>query len=331
MINKKLIDVKDKIFVAGHRGMVGSAICRVLIKNGYKNIIKCEKKDLDLRRSSDVKDFFEKNKPDIVILSAAKVGGIFANNNFPGDFIIDNLMIQTNVIQSSFQFGVKRFLFLGSSCIYPKFSKQPIKEKYLLDGPLENTNQYYAIAKISGLKLCEALSKQYDFDAICLMPTNLYGTGDNYNLQNSHVMPALIRKFYEAKENNFESVHCWGDGSPLREFLHCDDLADACLYSLENINLDLLRKYYPSIDDFSAHINVGTGNDISIKNLAEMISKILEYKGEIIWDLEKPNGTHQKKLDISLMSDLGWKYSIPFKEGVKKTIDEYSRIYLSNK
>jgi len=331
MINKKLIDVKDKIFVAGHRGMVGSAICRVLIKNGYKNIIKCEKKDLDLRRSSDVKDFFEKNKPDIVILSAAKVGGIFANNNFPGDFIIDNLMIQTNVIQSSFQFGVKRFLFLGSSCIYPKFSKQPIKEKYLLDGPLENTNQYYAIAKISGLKLCEALSKQYDFDAICLMPTNLYGTGDNYNLQNSHVMPALIRKFYEAKENNFESVYCWGDGSPLREFLHCDDLADACLYSLENINLNLLRKYYPNIDDFSAHINVGTGNDISIKNLAEMISKILEYKGEIIWDLEKPNGTHQKKLDISLMSDLGWKYSIPFKEGVKKTIDEYSRIYLSNK
>ena len=236
MRESKFINSADKIFVAGHRGMVGKAVCRQLLKRGYKNLITCERKKLDLEVYSQVHDFIRTNKPSVVVLCAAKVGGILANNNYPADFILRNLMIQSNVIKSSWNCGVKRFLFLGSSCIYPKESKQPIKEEYLLSGNLEKTNEFYAIAKIAGLKLCEALNKQYGFDAISLMPTNLYGTGDNYDLQNSHVLPALIRRFSEAKEKNFKSVTCWGDGSALREFLHCDDLGDACVYTLENRN-----------------------------------------------------------------------------------------------
>ena len=329
MLNKKkLIDANDSVYIAGHRGMVGSSIIRSLRKRGYTNIITCEKKNLNLKIHSNVDDFFNKNKPKVVVLSAAKVGGIFANNSYPGDFILDNLLIQMNIIQCSLKYDVRRFLFLGSSCIYPKFAKQPIKEEYLLDGGLEPTNEYYAIAKISGLKLCEALNKQYGFDSICLMPTNLYGTGDNYDFKTSHVLPALVRKFCEAKKNNFKSVTCWGDGSPRREFLHCDDLAEACIYSLENINVSKIKDLRKSQSRFVSHINVGTGIDISIKDLAKMIANLVNFKGNIIWDEKKPNGTPQKKLDINLMSKLGWNYNIPFKKGIVKTIDEFQRLNL---
>ena len=325
MRESKFINAADKIFVAGHRGMVGKAVCRQLLKRGYKNLITCERKKLDLEVYSQVHDFIKTNKPSVVVLCAAKVGGILANNNYPADFILRNLMIQSNVIKSSWNCGVKRFLFLGSSCIYPKESKQPIKEEYLLSGNLEKTNEFYAIAKIAGLKLCEALNKQYGFDAISLMPTNLYGTGDNYDLQNSHVLPALIRRFSEAKKKNFKSVTCWGDGSALREFLHCDDLGDACVYTLENINSELIQNNKGFEDHYLNHINVGSGTDISIKDLATKISKMVGFKGEIFWDLNKPNGTHQKKLDVSLMSRLGWEYKIPLNEGLKLTLEDFSK------
>ena len=325
MRESKFINAADKIFVAGHKGMVGKAVCRQLLKRGYKNLITCERKKLDLEVYSQVHDFIRTNKPSVVVLCAAKVGGILANNNYPADFILRNLMIQSNVIKSSWNCGVKRFLFLGSSCIYPKESKQPIKEEYLLSGNLEKTNEFYAIAKIAGLKLCEALNKQYGFDAISLMPTNLYGTGDNYDLQNSHVLPALIRRFSEAKEKNFKSVTCWGDGSPLREFLHCDDLGDACVYTLENINSELIQNNKGFEDHFLNHINVGSGTDISIKDLTAKISKMVGFKGEIFWDLNKPNGTYQKKLDVSLMSRLGWDYKIPLNEGLKLTLEDFSK------
>ena len=325
MRESKFINAADKIFVAGHRGMVGKAVYRQLLKKGYKNLITCERNKLDLEVYTQVNDFLTTYKPSVVVLCAAKVGGILANNNYPADFILRNLMIQSNVIKSSWNCGVKRFLFLGSSCIYPKESLQPIKEEYLLSGNLEKTNEFYAIAKIAGLKLCEALNKQYGFDAISLMPTNLYGTGDNYDLQNSHVLPALIRKFCEAKEKNFKSVTCWGDGSALREFLHCDDLGDACVYTLENINSELIQNAKGLKDHFLNHINVGSGTDISIKDLAIKISKMVGYEGEIFWDLNKPNGTHQKKLDVSLMSRLGWDYKISLDEGLKLTLKDFSK------
>ena len=325
MRESKLINAADKIFVAGHRGMVGKAVHRQLLKKGYKNLITCERNKLDLEVYTQVNDFLRTYKPSVVVLCAAKVGGILANNNYPADFILRNLMIQSNVIKSSWNCGVKRFLFLGSSCIYPKESLQPIKEEYLLSGNLEKTNEFYAIAKIAGLKLCDALNKQYGFDAISLMPTNLYGTGDNYDLQNSHVLPALIRRFCEAKEKNFKSVTCWGDGSALREFLHCDDLGDACVYTLENINSELIQNAKGLKDHFLNHINVGSGTDISIKDLAIKISKMVGYEGEIFWDLNKPNGTHQKKLDVSLMSRLGWDYKISLNEGLKLTLKDFSK------
>lgn len=325
--SEKLIRFEDKIFVAGHNGMVGNAVCRNLIKKGYKNILTCDKEFLDLSVSNEVNEFIHENKPDVVILCAAKVGGILANQQFPTEFILNNLQIQTNVIESSWKFKVKRFLFLGSSCIYPKDSVQPIKEEYLLKGELEPTNEYYAIAKIAGLKLCEALNKQYAFDAISLMPTNLYGTGDNYNLKTSHVLPALIRKFCEAKKYNYQNVSCWGDGSALREFLHCDDLGDACIYVLENISSENLNRFLDIRNKQLSHINIGTGMDLSIKDLAHIISNEAGYKGNISWDLEKPNGTHQKKLDISLISNLGWRYKISLLEGIKKTIKEFEDIY----
>ncbi len=324
----KLIDAEDKIFVAGHNGMVGKAICRSLTKRGYQNIITSTRSNLDLTNATDVDDFINENRPEIVVLAAAKVGGIYANNQYPGEFILNNLLIQTNVINSSWKFNVDRFLFLGSSCIYPKLSKQPIKEEYLLNGDLEKTNEYYATAKIAGLKLCEGLNKQYGFDSISLMPTNLYGTGDNYNLESSHVLPALVRKFSEAKKYNHDSVVCWGDGSPLREFLHCDDLGDACVFVLEYINTDVLNKVNHSNDNFLSHLNIGTGIDISIKDLAELIAFEVGYNGEIIWDSNKPNGTHQKKLDVSLINKLGWKYKIPLKLGLKSTIKEFKDIDL---
>ena len=312
--------------------MVGSSIQRALLNIEYFGsrhiLLTPTRKELNLLDEISVKNWFIKNKPTIVILAAAKVGGILANSRYPGDFIIQNLKIQTNIIESAWITGVKRFVFLGSSCIYPKNSLQPIKEESLLKNSLESTNEFYAIAKISGLKLCEALNKQYSFDAISLMPTNLYGTGDNYDLKTSHVMPALIRKFCEAKKYNHENVTCWGDGSALREFLHCDDLGDACVFILENINSYDLRNCKHFKNKESIHINIGTGIDLSIKDLAQIIKDESGFSGNILWDLEKPNGTHQKKLDISLISKLGWGYKISLLEGIRKTIKEFKEMEL---
>ena len=321
-----LINKEDKIFVAGHNGMVGSSVVRNLRLFGYKNIITSSREKLDLRDQDQVRKWFHANSPEIVILAAAKVGGIFANDSFPTEFLLDNLKIQNNVIEISWQEKVKRLLFLGSSCIYPKFSEQPIKEESLLSGYLEPTNESYALAKISGIKLCQSLREQYNFDAISLMPTNLYGTGDNYHPLNSHVMPALIRKFHEAKVNNFKEVVCWGSGSPMREFLHVDDLGKACIFALEN--------WDPDTNDFSkdqfgkvlTYLNVGTGKDISIKNLALLIAEIIGYEGSITWDLDKPDGTPKKLLDISRIQKLGWAPNLSIRDGISMTIKEFQNL-----
>ncbi len=318
MGKKIFIDKKDKIFIAGHNGMVGNSIKETFLRNGYNNLLFEDRKKLDLTNLIKVKEFFEIHRPDVVVLAAAKVGGIVANSKYPTEFILENLKIQTNIIEIAWKYSVKRFLFLGSSCIYPKFSKQPIKEEYLLEGNLEPTNEYYAIAKIAGIKLCQALRKEYNFDAICLMPTNLYGPGDNYDYQNSHVLPAFIRKFYEAKIKELDVVTCWGDGSPLREFLHAEDLGEACLFVLEN--------YFPIVNKHNSdliHLNVGTGKDITIKELAQIVASLVGFKGKIIWDISKPNGTHQKKLDISAIKKLGWEPKIGLKQGIERTIKEY--------
>ena len=320
-----LINKNDKIFIAGHNGMAGNAILRAFKKKGYKNIICSNRSHLDLEEINQVDNFMRKEKPNVVILAAAKVGGIMANYKFPADFILRNLKIQTNVIESSWKNNVKRFLFLGSSCIYPKLSEQPIKEEYLLRGDLEKTNEYYALAKIAGIKLCQALNKQYGFDAICLMPTNLYGTGDNYDPESSHVLPALIKKFCDAKKNNDNEVICWGDGSPFREFLHCDDLGEASLFILENISQKSILEKKINCNDL-LHINVGTSKEISIKELAKLISENCNYEGVIKWDLSKPNGTHQKRLDTKLLNDLGWHPNIKLSEGIKMTISEYMKL-----
>ena len=277
-----LVNSADLFAIFGARGMAGSAISRALVRAGYHNQLRPSRADLDLLDLIEVKNWFEKFKPDVVVLAAAKVGGIYANENYPADFILENLKIQTNVIETAWNSGVRRLLFLGSSCIYPKFCDQPIDEESLLTGPLEPTNQWYALSKISGIKLCEALRIQYGFDAICLMPTNLYGPGDNYHAANSHVLPALLRRFHEAKQTNTPVVTCWGSGSPLREFLYADDLGEACVFTLEN--------WKPQPDDLS-YINVGTGVDITIAQLAEKIAKIIDYKGKIEWDISKPDGT----------------------------------------
>ncbi|ABM70684.1 GDP-L-fucose synthase family protein [Prochlorococcus marinus] len=311
---KKLITKEDKIFIAGHKGMVGRSIKKNLISKNYTNLITVEKNDLNLLDDLKVKNWFKKNKPDIVILAAAKVGGIMANNKYPANFILENLKIQTNVIEASWENNIKRFLFLGSSCIYPKYANQPINEEELLNGYLEPTNQWYAIAKIAGIKLCEALRKQYDFDAISLMPTNLYGPGDNYDPNNSHVLPSLIRKFYEAKINNLDKVICWGTGYPMREFLHVDDLSEASIYALEN--------WYPKKEELK-YMNVGTGKDISIRELATIIAKEIGFEGEIEWDVSKPDGTPKKQLNISKFSKLGWSSKIKLSDGIKNTIDCY--------
>ena len=318
----KLIKKTDLIFVAGHTGMVGSAIRRILEKNGYLNLLLPSREELDLSDFLSVKKWFNKYKPDIVILAAAKVGGIQANYQYPGDFILENLKIQTNVIENSWINEVKRFIFLGSSCIYPKFAPQPIKEKYLLSGKLELTNEPYAISKIAGIKLCSSLKKQYGFDAISLMPTNLYGPRDNYHSLNSHVLPSLIRKFYDAKINMKSEVRCWGSGSPRREFLYVDDLAEAVLFTIENISSDndLL---YEKDAELSGILNVGVGKDISIKELACLISKETNYEGEITWDLSKPDGTPRKVLDTSKLNKLGWEPKIRINEGIKITINHF--------
>ena len=320
MLKKSLINKTDKIFVAGHNGMVGKSVIRKLKENSYTNVLVENKDKLNLLNSEFVNKWFLKNKPEVVIIAAAKVGGISANNNFPVEFILNNLKIQNNLIEASWKTGVKRMLFLGSSCIYPKFAKQPIKEEELLNGSLEITNQWYAIAKISGIKLCEALRSQYQFDAISLMPTNLYGPGDNYSYSGSHVLPALIRKFWEAKRNSSESVTCWGTGLAKREFLHVDDLAEAIIFTLNNWDPSLSNSPRDSENKELTYLNVGTGKDISIKELANLIANEIGFKGEIKWDTTKPDGTPRKQLDISRILKLGWNPKINLVDGIKESI-----------
>ena len=305
---------KAKIYVAGHRGLVGSAIVRKLKAEGYDNLVARTSNGLDLRRQTDVEAFFDKERPEYVFLAAAKVGGINANNTYRADFIYENLQVQNNVIWSSYKFGVKKLIFLGSVCIYPKFAPVPVKEEYLLTGTLEPTNEPYAIAKIAGIKLCEALWDQYGFKAISCMPANLYGINDNFDLQNAHVIPALIRKFYEAKEKGDKSVALWGTGSSLREFLHADDAADAIVFLMKSYNEKGL-------------VNVGTGEDISIKGLAMLIKEIVSYNGEIIWDTSKPDGTPRRPLDVTKIHSLGWRHSIGFRKGLSKTYEWFKKHY----
>ena len=312
----KLIDQEDRFFVAGARGMAGSAICRALHCSGYENLLTASRDELDLLELQAVQHWFADNKPTVVVLAAAKVGGIYANDTYPADFLLENLKIQTNVIEGAWKAGVRRLLFLGSSCIYPKFAEQPIKEESLLTDSLEPTNEWYAIAKITGIKLCESLRKQYGFDAISLMPTNLYGPGDNYHPENSHVLPALIRRFHEAKEGGLEKVTCWGTGSPMREFLHVDDLGNACVFALENWSA--LDQEAPRDDQGNplAFLNVGTGVDLTIKELAEQIAAVVGFEGTIEWDSSKPDGTPKKQLEVSRMKGLGWNAQIPLAEGL---------------
>lgn len=311
--NKKL-EISDKIYVAGHNGMVGSAIVRKLKSLGFTNFLLRTSKELDLRNQTEVLNFLQAEKPDYVFLAAAKVGGIVANNTYRGQFLYENLQIQNNVIHGSYLAGVKKLMFLGSSCIYPKLAPQPLKEDYLLTGLLEPTNEPYAIAKIAGIKMCEAYRDQYGCNFISVMPTNLYGPNDNYDLNNSHVLPAMIRKFHEAKMENKSSVELWGTGSPMREFLHADDLAEACVY--------LMGKY-----DDSTLVNIGTGVDVTIKELAETIKNEVGYNGEIIWNTEKPDGTPRKLMDVSKLNGLGWKHSIELKDGIALVYKEYKALH----
>ena len=300
------MDKSLKIYVAGHNGMVGSAISRALRSRGYTNIIEKSSKELDLKNQKLVLDFFRIEKPKVVINSAARVGGILANNNFPYTFIMDNMQIQNNLIDGSFKTNVEKFIFLGSSCIYPKYASQPLKEEYLLTDSLEPTNEWYALAKISGIKACQAIRKQYNKDYVSLMPTNLYGSFDNFDLQTSHVLPAMIRKFHEAKINKNSDVTLWGSGAPMREFLFVNDMADAVIHALEN--------------NLSEHLyNVGSGKDISIKALAKIIQDIVGHKGKILWDNTKPDGTPRKLMDVSKMTQSGWSYSTELNIGIKKT------------
>jgi GDP-L-fucose synthase len=309
----------NKIFIAGHTGLVGSSIFRSLKLKGFNNLIIRSHKQLDLVNQQSVLDFFASSKPDIVILAAAKVGGIYANDNFPADFIYENIMIQTNVIHASFQNKVKKLLFLGSSCIYPKSTKQPIKESSLMTGYLEPTNEPYAVAKISGIKLCESFNRQFNTDFRSIMPTNLYGINDNFHPKNSHVIPALIGRFHNAKIENLPKVEIWGDGSAKREFLFVDDLADASIYLLQMDKSQYESQTTPS----QSHINIGTGNDISIKKLAEMIKKVVGYQGEIFFDTSKPNGTAKKLLNNNKLNNLGWKFKVDLLKGLNETYEWY--------
>jgi len=303
-----------KIYVAGHRGLVGSAIMRKLKNEGYDNLVYRTSSELDLRRQEKVEEFFRVEKPEYVILAAAKVGGIQANDNYSAEFLYDNLMIESNVIDAAYQHDVKKLLFLGSSCIYPKFADQPMKEDYLLSGKLESTNEAYAVAKITGIKLCEHYNKQYDTNFISAMPTNLYGPNDNFDLETSHVLPALIRKFHEAKVNDEDGVIIWGTGKPRREFLHVEDLADALLFLMNNYDGDQF-------------VNIGVGKDISILELAELIKKVVGFEGEIVNDLSKPDGTPRKLLDVSRLNNLGWEAQISLEEGIKDTYQWFKENY----
>jgi GDP-L-fucose synthase len=305
----------SKIYIAGHRGMVGSAILRKLYTEGYDNIIFRCSNELDLRDQKAVNDFFAKEKPEYVFLAAAKVGGIVANNTYRADFLYENMMIQNNVIHAAYLNGVQKLMFLGSSCIYPKLAPQPLKEEYLLTSELEPTNEPYAIAKIAGIKLCDAYRAQYGCNFISVMPTNLYGPNDNYDLQNSHVLPALIRKFLTAKKENAPEVVMWGTGSPLREFMHADDLASACFFLMLNFNE-------------AGFVNIGVGEDISIKDLAIMVKKLTDYNGEIVHDLTKPDGTPRKLMDVQKLHGLGWKASIDLEKGIASVIDEVKSKFL---
>lgn len=302
-----------KIYVAGHRGMVGSAIVQKLEKTGFTNILTRTSKELDLRDQLATTSFLEKEKPDYVFLAAAKVGGIVANNTYRADFLYENLQIQNNLIHGSYLVGVKKLLFLGSSCIYPKLAPQPLKEEYLLTGLLEHTNEPYAIAKIAGIKMCEAYRDQYGCNFISVMPTNLYGPNDNYDLVNSHVLPAMIRKFHEAKINGNPEVELWGTGKPMREFLHADDLAEACLFLMENYNE-------------AQFVNIGTGVDVTIKELAEIIKGIVAYTGNIHWNTDKPDGTPRKLMDVSKLHNLGWKHRIALNDGIDMVYKDFQRL-----
>lgn len=310
------MEKQAKIYIAGHRGMVGSAILRRLQQDGYENFVLRSSKELDLRNQADVQLFFETERPDYVFLAAAKVGGIFANNTYRGEFLYENLMIQNNVIHNAYLTGVKKLMFLGSSCIYPKLAPQPLKEEYLLSGYLEPTNEPYAIAKIAGIKLCEAYRSQYGCNFVSVMPTNLYGPNDNYDLSNSHVLPALIRKFHEAKINDAPTVEVWGTGSPLREFLHADDMADACVF--------LMKTY-----DGAEFVNIGTGKDLSIKALAELIKQVVGYEGDLVWNTSKPDGTPRKLMDVSKLHGLGWQHKIALEEGIRHTYEQFAESVLS--
>lgn len=300
----------DKIYIAGHRGMVGSAILRKLQQEGFSNFVLRTSKELDLRNQQEVTDFFEAEKPDYVVLAAAKVGGIVSNSTYKADFLYENLMIQNNVIHTSYLQGVKKLLFLGSSCIYPKLAPQPLKEEYLLTGLLEPTNEPYAIAKIAGIKMCDAYREQYGCNFISVMPTNLYGPNDNYDLKNSHVLPAMIRKFHEAKINNHPAVTIWGTGTPRREFLHADDLAEACYFLMQRFNEP-------------GFVNIGVGDDIPIKDLALLVKGVVGYEGDIEQDLSKPDGTPRKLMDVEKLTNLGWKASTRLEEGVAKVYREF--------
>jgi GDP-L-fucose synthase len=306
------LDKDAEVYVAGHRGLVGSAVVKSLKKQGFENLIMRSHQELDLTEQSAVRKFFEEVRPKAVILAAARVGGIHANNSHPARFLRDNLLIQDNVIDAAYRSGVDKFVFLGSSCIYPKLAPQPIKEEYLLMGPLEPTNEWYAIAKIAGLKMCQAYRREYGFNAISLMPTNLYGPGDNFDLQNSHVLPALIRKFHEAKSRNDKTVEVWGTGAPRREFLHVDDLADAVVYLLQNYDAEPI-------------VNVGWGVDVTIRELAEMVMSAIGYTGELTFDASKPDGTPRKLLDVSRLHALGWRPQIPLKKGIETTYAWYKQ------
>lgn len=308
------MDKQDKIYIAGHRGMVGGAISRYLKQQGYENLVTRTSAELDLRNQQAVNDFFAEEKPDYVFLAAAKVGGIMANNTYRADFIYDNLIMEANVIKVAHDFGVKKLQFLGSSCIYPKMAQQPLKEESLLTGLLEQTNEPYAIAKIAGIKLCEAFRDQYGANFISVMPTNLYGYGDNYHLEKSHVLPAMIHKFHRAKEESKAEVILWGTGTPKREFLFADDLAAACVFLMENY-------------DGKEFLNIGTGEDLSIKELAEMVAEIVGYSGKIVWDSSKPDGTPRKLMDVSKIHALGWKHQMELKEGIRLAYESFLAEY----
>ncbi|MCK9314961.1 MAG: GDP-L-fucose synthase [Verrucomicrobia bacterium] len=304
------MDKESRVYIAGHRGMVGSAIWRLLESHGFKHLIGMAHSELDLLNAQAVQDFYSKYKPEYVFLAAAKVGGIGANSAYPAQFIYENLQLQNHIIHQAYLHGVKKLLFLGSSCIYPKMAPQPLKEEYLLTGPLEPSNEWYALAKISGLKMCQAYRRQYGCDFISCMPTNLYGPGDNYHLDNSHVVPALIRKFHEAKTRQDQDVICWGSGKPLREFLHVDDMAKACGHLMERYSEEQT-------------INIGSGKELSIFELAELVKKVVDFKGRVTWDTSKPDGTPRKLLDISRISNLGWKPEIDLEDGLELAYQDF--------